>query len=140
MTQSTTERLFAIQRALLEILEGKFERRVEVSEAQDEIDAIATGINVVVDELSYELEEQRQLRLEIPRIGRRGRGSDSRSGYGVVKKAGGAIRIDSEPGRGTKVTVLLPRDGPPSIEDEAQERPPTLERSRSQAKILVVED
>lgn len=38
--------------------------------------------------------------------------------YGVVKQAGGEIRIDSEPGRGTTVTLILPL-----VEAAATEKP-----------------
>ncbi|HEU4629220.1 MAG TPA: ATP-binding protein, partial [Gemmatimonadaceae bacterium] len=29
--------------------------------------------------------------------------------YGIVQQSGGQVRVDSAPGRGTRVTVLLPR-------------------------------
>ncbi len=39
--------------------------------------------------------------------------------YGVVRRAGGQVRLDSRPGRGTAVEVLLP-----ATEDRASPRPP----------------
>jgi PAS domain S-box-containing protein len=58
--------------------------------------------------------------------------------YGVVKEAGGEVRLHSEPGRGTSVTVLLPAaagDVPPA----RGARPATVADGAGRA-ILVVED
>ncbi len=49
--------------------------------------------------------------------------------YGIVDQAGGTITIESEPGAGTQVSVLLPMVIAPEVEDAT--RPPT---------ILIVED
>ncbi|HOM99486.1 MAG TPA: cache domain-containing protein [Acidobacteriota bacterium] len=39
--------------------------------------------------------------------------------YGIVRRHGGAITIDSEVGRGTRVTIILPREiPPPKTEDK----------------------
>jgi two-component system cell cycle sensor histidine kinase/response regulator CckA len=57
--------------------------------------------------------------------------------YGLVKQSGGYIRAESEPGRGTRIEVLLPRveqPAPPVIES----RPAS--RSGFSAHVLVVED
>jgi len=52
--------------------------------------------------------------------------------YGFAKQSNGHIVIESEPGKGTKVSLFLPAAGPP---------PHTLvERPRPGATILVVED
>jgi two-component system, cell cycle sensor histidine kinase and response regulator CckA len=57
--------------------------------------------------------------------------------YGIVTQAGGDVRIYSEPGLGTTITVLLPVTGKPA---PAGERPSgELERGDNQL-ILVVED
>jgi two-component system NtrC family sensor kinase len=54
--------------------------------------------------------------------------------YGFAKQAGGTVRIDTAPGRGTAVTILLPRAGAQDVA-EAQPAPTT-----AAARILLVED
>jgi signal transduction histidine kinase/CheY-like chemotaxis protein len=63
--------------------------------------------------------------------------------YGVVRESGGSLAIDSEPGRGTTVRLILDAGTPPVVRtaDEAQQ-PPTLPRTRSreQTRVLIVDD
>ncbi len=55
--------------------------------------------------------------------------------YGVVRAAGGAVRLESAPGRGTTVTLLLPRADPAApAADPAAAGPPR------KASVLLVED
>jgi PAS domain S-box-containing protein len=59
--------------------------------------------------------------------------------YGIVTQGGGAVRIDSAPGRGTEVEILLPRvgaDAPAAGEAPA----PRVETARTRETILLVED
>jgi CheY-like chemotaxis protein len=59
--------------------------------------------------------------------------------YGIARQGGGTVRIESRPGEGTTVRLLLPRTEAP-ISDEAaamREEPPT---DRWLATILVVDD
>ncbi|MCC5968532.1 MAG: PAS domain-containing protein [Pararhodobacter sp.] len=60
--------------------------------------------------------------------------------YGFVNQSGGEIRIDSEPGAGTTVTLLLPAHASPPLADA----PPPPEADTVQitfrGRILVVED
>jgi CheY-like chemotaxis protein len=58
--------------------------------------------------------------------------------YGFVRQSGGAIRIDSEPGRGTSVNLFLPASSAAAAKDEAAPREPAA-RLEGRA-ILVVED
>ncbi len=58
--------------------------------------------------------------------------------YGIVKQSDGAIRVESEPGRGTVFTIHLPRvDGIPAA--GAPEEPPAAAEGGREA-ILLVED
>jgi signal transduction histidine kinase len=53
--------------------------------------------------------------------------------YGIVRQAGGAIAVESEPGRGATFRVLLPRaDAAPTV--------PARSRGRGGETILLVED
>jgi len=58
--------------------------------------------------------------------------------YGIVRQNNGFIRVESEPGRGTKFTIDLPRfSGPAQSEEPAGCAPPPLPGGEV---ILVVED
>jgi PAS domain S-box-containing protein len=59
--------------------------------------------------------------------------------YGIAKQAGGAVRIDTEPGRGTAVAVLLPCvEGEPS--DAGAWRQPTPDKVPMAARVLIIDD
>jgi CheY-like chemotaxis protein len=57
--------------------------------------------------------------------------------YGAVKQAGGAVDLDSEPGKGTTITIFFPRV------DEAVDQlraPQPAARERAGETIILVED
>jgi two-component system, NtrC family, sensor kinase len=58
--------------------------------------------------------------------------------YGFVQQCGGSVSIDSEVGRGTRVTMLLPRSPEPIAREG--DYPAGLQRLDRPATILVVED
>jgi signal transduction histidine kinase len=63
--------------------------------------------------------------------------------YGVVRESGGTLAIDSEPGRGTTVRLLLQAGTAPTVRaDEDSQAPATMAgaRPRDQARVLIVDD
>ncbi len=59
--------------------------------------------------------------------------------YGIVGQAGGAIAVDSTPGRGTTFQILLPR-APAPIEPASPPRPAVAPASGAAGTALVAED
>jgi len=68
----------------------------------------------------------------------RGTGLGMATVYGIVQQCGGHIELSSHPGRGTTVTILLPKDG------SAPVNPPAPPRSEPEIQgnetVLLVED
>jgi signal transduction histidine kinase/CheY-like chemotaxis protein len=63
--------------------------------------------------------------------------------YAVVRESGGTLAIDSEPGTGTTVRILLPAGAPPIVRPESDVQPtttPTGVRASEQTRVLVVDD
>jgi PAS domain S-box-containing protein len=61
--------------------------------------------------------------------------------YGIAQQAGGTLRIDSEPGRGTSVEILLPAaDAPPPAEAGEAGAAAAAPRGASGTRVLVVDD
>ncbi len=61
--------------------------------------------------------------------------------YGVAGESGGTLLIDSEPGRGTTVRLILPASEPPVEPVESQsQRQRVAPGSREQIHVLVVDD
>lgn len=61
MSTSEASRLDAVLHALMAIARQDFAARIAVSEERDEIDAIATGINLLAEELEGEVASRREL-------------------------------------------------------------------------------
>ena len=66
-----------------------------------------------------------------------GTGLGLATSYGIITQAGGTIRIYSEPGLGTTISVLLPATGQTA---PAQPPPPAPPRSGAGQVVLIVED
>jgi DNA-binding NtrC family response regulator len=60
--------------------------------------------------------------------------------YGIVTQASGLLRIHSEPGAGTAISVLLPASEAEAARVPAEEPSPQVEAARGEDTILVVED
>ncbi|WP_419759269.1 ATP-binding protein [Acidisoma sp.] len=60
--------------------------------------------------------------------------------YGFVRQSGGEVRIYSELGRGTTVSIYLPRHDGPVAEDEDQSPASVVARGEQGRTVLVVDD
>ncbi|NKC32259.1 ATP-binding protein [Falsiroseomonas selenitidurans] len=60
--------------------------------------------------------------------------------YGFVRQSGGAARVQSEPGRGTTVSLLLPRAPAEAVQAASRETPPQLPDTRPLDLLLVEDD
>lgn len=70
----------------------------------------------------------------------RGTGLGLSQVYGFSKQAGGHVRIESLPGAGTCVEILLPRSAEEPVAERSRSDLPTPVRSRHRETVLVVED
>ncbi len=59
--------------------------------------------------------------------------------YGFARQAGGSVILDSVPGAGTRVTLLLPRSLE-AVTSPAPDGPPLPDRTSPGARVLLVED
>jgi two-component system cell cycle sensor histidine kinase/response regulator CckA len=85
------------------------------------------------------MDEQTLSRLFEPRfttLHESGNDPDLSTVYGVIKQSQGAITVYSEPGRGTRFEIYLPRSAQEPVVDAS----PGSERAPGGATVLVVED
>ena len=68
----------------------------------------------------------------------RGTGLGLSTCYGIIKQAGGAVRASSEPGKGTTVSVFLPRAEGDELDEARQDE--TKQLLDGSETVLVVED
>jgi CheY-like chemotaxis protein len=60
--------------------------------------------------------------------------------YAIARQAGGTARIESEPGQGTTVRLLLPATGAAAVDPAAGASDATPSRAAARARVLVVDD
>ena len=70
----------------------------------------------------------------------RGTGLGLSQVYGFVEQSGGHVLIESQPGMGTTVRIVLPRSPDDAVELDVDGEPPEVSEARRSETILVVED
>jgi CheY-like chemotaxis protein len=60
--------------------------------------------------------------------------------YGTVRQSGGTVRVESTPGQGTRVVLLLPRATSPAEIAPAPRSPADARRGLPVSRVLVVDD
>jgi len=60
--------------------------------------------------------------------------------FGAARQSGGSVEIDSAPGRGTQVSIILPETAPP-VQEPAPEQPQQVSNAPAGGqRVLVVDD
>jgi PAS domain S-box-containing protein len=122
---------FTPQGGSVSVESAPHERFVEVSVTD-------TGIGIASDELEVIFEEFRQ-------VGSSTRGVKEGTGLGLaitrrlVEQQGGTIRVESEPGKGSRFTFALPAAQPAEAPRDAVDNRPRASR-RAQPLVLVIDD
>jgi signal transduction histidine kinase len=61
--------------------------------------------------------------------------------FGAARQSGGSVEIESTPGRGTTIRLILPRTAPPrEAPAQSETQPEPLRRTASGQRVLVVDD
>ena len=61
------KRIDQIFSAIQDIASGKFSTQIEISDAMDEVDGIATGINMLAEEVQFRIEKQEEEKEKLSR-------------------------------------------------------------------------
>jgi PAS domain S-box-containing protein len=123
--------------------------RIDVRDAECEQEALESAgatqgpfVLLTVSDTGCGMDPEARLHAFEPFFTTKGRGKGTGLGlsivYGIVQQSGGHIAIDSEPGRGTRVHVFLPRVGHAAGAASQEGDGPAL--ARGEETILLVED
>jgi PAS domain S-box-containing protein len=98
-------------------------------------------VTLTVTDNGCGMSDETKIRLFEPFFTTKPRGQGTGLGlatvYGIVMQTGGAIDVESEPGRGSSFTVYLPTEKGPA---HAVDRPLEPQRATATATVLLVED
>ncbi len=112
MASASDPRCGAVVQFFSEIGLGNYDLRLPEGPGTDEPDAVAAGLNMLAEDLA--VEKGRRRRAFEPFFTTKDRGDGTGLGlalvHGIVSQAGGTVTLDTEPGRGTRVRLLLNRD------------------------------
>jgi two-component system, cell cycle sensor histidine kinase and response regulator CckA len=98
-----------------------------------------TGVAITVGDTGVGMPEQVRRRIFEPFYstkGEKGSGLGLSMAYSIVRRHGGEIRVESEPGRGTTFSLSLPE----TQEIADVEAPPAPNGARRAARVLLVDD
>jgi len=125
----------------LMVLQTRNVRAGEVQLAQDPEASGKEWVSLVVRDTGVGMSPEVRAHLFEPFFTTKSPGKGTGLGlatvYGIVRQIGGHILVESEPGRGTKFEVLLPRWSGAPQERASADVPPT---ARGTETILIVED
>jgi signal transduction histidine kinase len=105
--------------------------------------ALGNGASIEVRDTGTGMDEQTRRRCLEPFFstkGEHGNGLGLAMVYGMLKRHGGEIEIDSEPGRGTAMRLLLSTDSTRVERQQASSLPQGAPRPTTGARILLADD
>lgn len=123
--------------------------RIEAAQVHFPPDASATQqagdyVRVAVSDTGTGMDNETLVRVFEPFFTTKPPGEGSGLGlsmvYGFVQQSGGDVRIDSQPGRGTTITLLLPAHTQSAGEDAPPQAEPVAAPTNFRGRILLVED